>query len=122
MSTQRPPRTLLAAIAISVLCAVAPAGPSFAAPTAYPPVKRPPPRTTCRISTIVNRRVAISCSVGLARARKHYAVQIGRTTVARGLVAANGRFLARFTLKTRLTRGTRIRFLVAGRLVATIRA
>ena len=122
MSARRPPRTLLAATTISVLCAVAPAEPAFAASTAYPPVKRPPPRTTCRISTIVDRRVAISCSVGRARARKRYAVQIGRAIVARGTVARNGRIFARFTLRTRLTRGTRIRFLVAGRLVATIRA
>ena len=122
MSTPRSFRTLLAAIAISVLCAAASAGPSFAASTAYPPVRPPPPRTTCRISTIVDRRVAISCSVGRVRARKRYAVQIGRAIVARGTVATNGRIFARFTLRTRLTRGTRIRFLVAGRLVATIRA
>ena len=85
-------------------------------------MRPPPPRTTCRISTTVDRRVAISCSVGRVRARKRYAVQIGRAIVARGTVATNGRIFARFTLRTRLTRGTRIRYLVAGRLVATIRA
>ena len=122
VSVRLPSRTFVVATAISVLCALAPAEPAFAASTAYPPVKGPPPRTTCRISTIVDRRVAISCSVGRARAHKRYVVQIGRTTVARGIVAVTGRFFARFTLKSRLTRGTRIRFLVAGRLVATIRA
>ena len=65
----------------------------------------PPPRTTCRISTIVDRRVAISCSVGRVRARKRYAVQIGRAIVARGTVATNGRIFARRTLRSRLTPG-----------------
>ena len=79
--------------------------------------------TTCRISTIVNRRVAISCSVGRARARKHYAVQIGRTT---GRPRDPGNRQVRALLRSVHAQdpahpGTRS-LPVAGKLVATIRA
>jgi hypothetical protein len=121
MSAGRLRRLLAIGAAIAVL--VAAAGVS-SAPAAYPPGKPKPglPRATCRICTIVDRRVAISCNAGRARAGKRASIQIGKKIVARGVVARNGRYLARFTLRTRLTRGTRIRFLVAGKVVATIRA
>ena len=93
-----------------------------AALAAYPPVKPKPPRARCAISTIVDRRVAIVCNAGKARARKACAIRIGSKTVAHGVVGRDGGYVARFTLRSRLTRGTLIRFLVAGKIVATIRA
>jgi hypothetical protein len=115
-------RRLLALTGATVLLAVT-AGVG-SAHAAYPPKPKPKPlpRATCRISTIVDRRVAIACNAGRVRAGKLASIKIGKKIVARGRVAKNGRYLARFTLRTRLTRGTRIRFLVAGKIVATIRA
>jgi hypothetical protein len=112
-------RLLVAVAGVSVLAAAVGLSSALAA---YPPKPKPLPRVTCRISTIVDRRVAVSCNAGRARAGKRVAIQIGKKIVARGVVAKNGRYFARFTLRTRLTRGTRIRFLVAGKLAATIRA
>jgi hypothetical protein len=121
MSAGRLRRPLAVGAAIAVLAAAAGVSSALAA---YPPGKPKPglPRATCRISTIVDRRVAISCNAGRARAGKRVAIQIGKKIVARGVVAKTGRYFGRFTLRTRLTRGTRIRILVAGKLVATIRA
>ena len=93
-----------------------------AALAAYPPVKPRPPRARCAISTIVDRRVAIVCNAGKMRARRPCAIRIGLKTVAHGVVGRDGRYVARFTLRSRLTRGTLIRFLVAGKIVTTIRA
>ena len=111
-----------AATAVCLLAAVALAVPALAAPTAYPPVPPKPPRAKCAISTIVDRRVAIICNAGRARARHRAAIRIGTTTVSRGLVGRTGVYIARFRLRKRLTRGTLIRFLVDGKIVATIRA
>ena len=114
-------RLLAVACATAVLCALAGVTSALAA---YPPGKPKPgvPRATCRISTIVDRRVAISCNAGRVRAGKLASIKIGNKVVARGKVAKTGRYFARFTLRTRLTRGTRIQFLVAGKIVASIRA
>jgi hypothetical protein len=115
-------RRLLAIVGATAVLAAG-AGVS-SAPAAYPPKPKPKPlpRATCRISTIVDRRVAISCNAGRARAGKLASIKIGTRIVSRGKVAKTGRYLGRFTLRTRLTRGTRIQFLVAGKVVATIRA
>ena len=88
---------------------------------AYPPVPPKPPRARCAISTIVDRRVAIICNAGRVRARHRAAIRIGTTIVAHGIVARTGLYVARFRLRKRLTRGTLIRFLVDGKIVATIR-
>jgi hypothetical protein len=114
-------RLLVVVAAVSLLVAAAGAG---SANAAYPPKPKPKPlpRVTCRISTIVDRRVAIACNAGRVRAGKRASVQIGKKIVARGIIPKTGRYLARFTLRNRLTRGTRIRVLMAGKLVATIRA
>jgi hypothetical protein len=103
-------------------CALAFAVAADAALAAYPPVPPKPPRARCSISTIVDRRVAIICNAGRARARKPCSIRIGRRIVAHGVVNRTGVYIARFTLRSRLTRGTLIRFLVAGKIVATIRA
>jgi hypothetical protein len=116
-------RILATGTAISLLAAGAPAVPARAAPTAYPPGKPPPPpRVRCSISTIVDRRVAISCNAGRARAGKPGAIRIGGKIVARGTVGKDGRYFARFQLRSRLVRGTKILFLVGGKVVATLRA
>ena len=115
-------RLLAVVTAISLPTAVALAGSAFAAPTAYPPVPPRPPRARCAISTIVDRRVAIICNAGRLRAHHRAAIRIGNTIVAHGFVGATGLYVARFTLRTRLVRGTLIRFLVLGRIVATLRA
>jgi hypothetical protein len=103
-------------------CALAFAAAADDALAAYPPVPPKPPRARCSISTIVDRRVAIICNAGRARSRKPCSIRIGSRIVAHGLVSRNGLYVARFTLRSRLTRGTLIRFLVAGKVVATIRA
>ena len=122
MTGRRLLRILATGTAISLLAAGAPAAPAFAAPTAYPPGKPPPPpRARCSISTIVDRRVAISCNAGRARAGKPGAIRIGGTIVARGTVGKDGRYFARFQLRTRLIRGTKVLFLVGGKVVATLR-
>lgn len=105
-----------------MLVAVALAVSALAAPTAYPPVPPKPPRAKCAISTIVDRRVAIICNAGKVRARKRCSIRIGARIVAHGVVGRNGLYVARFRLRSRLVRGTRIRFVVAGKVVATIRA
>ena len=122
MTGRRLLRILATGTAIYLLAASAPAAPAFAAPTAYPPGKPPPPHARCSISTIVDRRVAISCNAGRARAGKPGAIRIGGTIVARGTVGKDGRYFARFKLRARLIRGTRIQFLVGGKVVATLRA
>lgn len=121
MSAGRLLHLLAVACATATLAATAGVSPALAA---YPPGKPKPgvPRATCRISTIVDRRVAISCNAGRARAQQRAAIMIRKKIVARGKVAKTGRYFARFTLRTRLTRGTLIRFLVSGKIVATIRA
>jgi hypothetical protein len=108
-------------------CLVAACATAFAvavgsAHAAYPPIPPKPPRAKCAISTIVDRRVSILCNAGRVRARHRAAIRIGKTIVAHGLVRRDGFYLARFRLKKRLTRGTLIRFLVDGKIVATIRA
>jgi hypothetical protein len=110
-------RLAVAAAALAVLAFA-----TSSALAAYPPVKPKPPRARCAISTIVDRRVAIVCNAGKARARKPCAIRIGLKMVAHGVVGRDGRYIARFTLRSRLTRGTLIRFLVAGTVVATVRA
>jgi hypothetical protein len=106
-------------VAVTVVGVLAFAG---AAGAAYPPIPPKPPRAKCAISTIVDRRVSILCNAGRVRARHRAAIRIGKTIVAHGLVRRDGFYLARFRLKKRLTRGTMIRFLVDGKIVATIRA
>jgi hypothetical protein len=117
MSSRRVRILLVVAAAIVAIAAAA-----RVALAAYPPVPPRPPRARCRISTIVDRRIAIICNAGQARARKRCAIQIGTKVVVRGVVRRNGLYVARFTLRTRLTRGTRIRFLVEGKVVAALRA
>jgi hypothetical protein len=104
-----------AVIAVAVLGAA-----SGSALAAYPPTK-PPPRATCSISTIVEHRVAVSCVAGKVRAGKSCSLVIKKSVVARGRVDKNGRYFARFAVKTLLTRGTRIVFVVQGATAATIR-
>jgi hypothetical protein len=115
------PRTFrrsAAAIAIASAAAAATAGSAFAA---YPPIKPKPPRAKCSISTIVDRRVAMSCNAGKARAGKRCAIKVKKTIVARGRVAKNGRYSARFIVPKLLMRGTTILFMVEGKTVATLR-
>jgi hypothetical protein len=109
-------RLVVVAVALTVFAFA-----TDAALAAYPPVPPKPPRARCSISTIVDRRVAILCNAGRARARKRASIKIGTRIVAHGVVSRNGLYLARFTLRKRLIRGTRIQFLVAGKVVATIR-
>ena len=119
MSRSRIRRLLVAATAISLLSLSAIAGSAHAA---YPPGKPPPPpRVRCAISTIVDRRIAISCNAGTARAGKPCSIALRRTIVARGKVGKDGRYFTRFTVPTLLTRGTMIFFLVEGKQVATLR-
>jgi hypothetical protein len=106
-------------LAVAVLAVLAFAGAALAA---YPPVPPRPPRAKCAISTIVDRRVAVICNAGRLRARHRAAIRIGTTIVAHGVVGKTGLYVARFRLRKRLTRGTLIRFLVDGKIVATIRA
>jgi hypothetical protein len=111
-------------LVVAAICMVVAAGvavPARAAPAVYPPVPPKPPRAHCSISTIVNRHIAILCNAGKARARQRAAIKIGTKIVAHGVVGRNGLYLARFTLRKRLVRGTRIQFLVAGKVVTTIR-
>jgi len=103
------------------ICLVAAAGASSAL-AAYPPVPPKPPRAKCAISTIVDRRVSIICNAGQTRWRHRAAIRIGTTIVAHGTVGRTGLYVARFTLRKRLTRGTLIRFLVDGKILTTIRA
>jgi hypothetical protein len=113
MTARRPSLVVVLAVAVLAVAGVARA--------AYPPVPPKPPRARCSISTIVDRRVAIICNAGRVRARKPCAIRIGTQTVAHGVVGRTGLYVARFRLRRRLTRGTRIHFLVQGKLVATIR-
>ena len=121
MGGGRTGRLLVVIAAVALLVAAVGVSSAFAA---YPPKPKPKPlpRATCRISTIVDRRVAISCNAGRVRAGKLASIKIGKRIVARGKVAKTGRYFARFTLRSRLTRGTRIQFLVAGKVLTTIRA
>ena len=111
-------RRLAAVISITVICAAVSAGAALAA---YPPKKGPPPRAKCSISTIVDRRVAMSCNAGAARAGKKCAFVVNKKVVARGTVAKDGHFSARFTAPTLLTRGTRILFVVDGKTLVSVR-
>ena len=111
-------KLLVAATAISLLSLSALAGSAIAA---YPPGKPVPPRVRCAISTIVDRRVAVSCNAGRARAGKPCSITLRKTTVARGKVGRDGRYFTRFTVPSLLTRGTMIFFLVEGKTVATLR-
>jgi hypothetical protein len=110
---------LVVVAALSMLAALCAAE---VARAAYPPVPPKPPRAKCAISTIVDRRVAIICNAGRPRARHRAAIRIGTTIVSHGVVGKTGLYVARFRLRKRLTRGTLIRFLVDGKIVATIRA
>ena len=107
----------IAATAISLLSLSTIAGSAHAA---YPPGKPVPPRVRCAISTIVDRRVAVSCNAGKARAGKPCSIAVRKAIVARGKVGSDGRYFARFTLPSLLTRGTMIFFLVQGKTVATL--
>jgi hypothetical protein len=118
MSRSRIRQLLVAATAISLLSLSAIAGSAHAA---YPPGKPLPPRVRCAISTIVDRRIAVSCNAGTARAGKPCSITLRRTIVARGKVGKDGRYFTRFTVPTLLTRGTTILFLVEGKIVATLR-
>lgn len=111
-------RRLAVSTALSALALAAVAGSALAA---YPPGKPPPPRARCAISTIVDRRVAISCNAGKARAGEACSISLRKTIVARGRVSKNGLFFARFAVPTYLTRGTVISFVVLGKIVATLR-
>jgi hypothetical protein len=93
---------------------------SGSALAAYPPTK-PPVKAKCFISTIVERRVAVSCTAPKANAGKSCSLVIKKTVVARGKLNKNGKWLARFFARTLLTRGTTITFLVQGATAATIR-
>jgi hypothetical protein len=104
-----------AVVAVVVLGAA-----SGSALAAYPPTN-PPPKATCFISTIVERRVAVSCAAGRVRAGKSCSLMIKKNVVARGKIDKNGRWLARFVIKNLLTRGTTITFRVQGATAATIR-
>jgi hypothetical protein len=119
MTTRGSRRLLVAAAAAVMLAAAVAVRPAVAA---YPPVPPKPPRARCAISTIVDRRVSIICNAGRLRARHRAAIRIGKTIVARGVVGRTGLYVARFRLRRRLVRGTLIRFLVDGKIVATIRA
>jgi hypothetical protein len=110
-------RGLACTAAIGLLYLAQSAGSALAA---YPPVK-PSPRATCFISTIVGRRVAVSCTAGKARAGKGCSLVIKKTVVARGRISRDGRYFARFTVGTLLTRGTKILFRIQGKPVVTLR-
>jgi hypothetical protein len=88
---------------------------------AYPPHKGPLPKAKCAISTIVDRRVAMSCNAGTPRAGKPCSFVVDRSVVARGRVARNGRYSARFTTPTLLRRGTHILFVVQGKTLVSVR-
>jgi len=118
MTRSRTRQLLVAATAICLLSLSAIAGSAHAA---YPPGKPLPPRVRCAISTIVDRRIAISCNAGTARAGKPCSIALRRTIVARGKVGKDGRYFTRFTVPTLLTRGTMIFFLVEGKIVTTLR-
>ena len=107
---------VVAAVAVTIFAFA-----TDAALAAYPPLPPKPPRARCSISTIVDRRIAILCNAGKARARRRAAIKIGTRIVAHGLVGRNGLYLARFTLRKRLVRGTRIQCLVERKIVATSR-
>jgi hypothetical protein len=118
MTRSRIRQLVVAATAISLLSLSAIAGSAHAA---YPPGKPVLPRVRCAISTIVDRRIAVSCNAGKARAGKPCSITLRRTTVARGKVGNDGRYFTRFTVPSLLTRGTMIFFLVQGTTVATLR-
>jgi hypothetical protein len=111
------PLLVVAAVALALAATLG----ARSAHAAYPPLPPKPPRAKCAISTIVDRRVSIICNAGRVRARHRAAIQIGKSMVARGTVPKTGLYVARVTLRKRLTRGTLIRFLVDGKIVATIR-
>jgi hypothetical protein len=93
---------------------------SGSALAAYPPTN-PPVKGKCFISTIVERRVAVSCSAPKANAGKSCSLVIKKVVVARGKLNKNGKWLARFFARTLLTRGTTITFRVQGAAAAIIR-
>jgi hypothetical protein len=88
---------------------------------AYPPGGGTRPTAKCSISTIVNRRVAVSCNAGKRLAGRRCSLKIRASIVARGKVGKDGRYAARFTVPRLLTRGTKILFLVDGKTAATMR-
>jgi hypothetical protein len=81
----------------------------------------PLPRATCTIGSILGRSVAVSCTAGLVRAGKPASLRVLQTIVARGKVAKNGKYAARFLAPKPLTRGTRIFFLVSGKTLTSVR-
>ena len=118
MTLGRPRQLMVAVIASAALAATVGVSSALAA---YPPVPPKPPRARCAISTIVDRRVSIICNAGRVRWRHRAAIQIGKAIVARGIVGKTGLYVARFTLRRRLVRGTLIRFLVDGKVVTIVR-
>jgi hypothetical protein len=113
------PTSLRLACAAVVAFVVAGAA-SGSALAAYPP-RKPTVQAKCFISTIVERRVAVSCAAGKGNAGKSCSLLIKKNIVARGKLDKNGKWLARFFARTRLTRGTTITFRVQGATAATIR-
>jgi hypothetical protein len=107
--------TCTAVVALAVLGAA-----SGSALAAYPPNK-PPVKGKCVISTIVEHRVAVSCAAPKANVGKSCSLVIKKVVVARGKLDKNGKWVARFFVRTLLTRGTTITFMVQGSTAATIR-
>ena len=118
MTEPRAVKLLVAVAVVSGFLLAVGTGPALAA---YPPGGGSPPKAKCSISTIVNRRVAVSCNAGKRQVGKRCSLKIRATVVARGTVGKDGRYAARFTVRSLLTRGTRILFLVNGKTAATIR-
>jgi hypothetical protein len=111
-------RRVVGSVAASLLVIGGTAGVALAA---YPPVKGPAPKAKCSISTIIDRRVAMSCAAGKVRAGMPATFIVKKKVVARGRIARDGRFAARFTAPTLLTRGTNILFNVQGKTLFTVR-
>jgi hypothetical protein len=111
-------RLLRLVVAAGVLAAFLAAG---MAQAAYPPGGGSAPKAKCSISTIVNRRVAVSCNASKAQVGKRCSLKVRTSIVARGKVGKDGRYAARFTVAKLLTRGTKIFFLVEGKTAATVR-
>ena len=86
---------------------------------AYPPTK-PPVKAKCFISTIVERRVAVSCAAPKASAGKSCSLVIKKTVVARGKLNKNGKWFARFFARP-ADPWHDDTFLVQGATAATIR-
>jgi hypothetical protein len=81
----------------------------------------PLPRASCSITSILGRRVGILCSAGRVRAGKPCLLKVQKTVVARGLVAKNGKYSTKFSVRSPLARGTRIFFLVSGKTLTSVR-